>query len=260
MDKRFQHTASAYGISGKFLWPIQGTIDVRPSVDLPPTGGFGRDVEENFNFHDLVTFRRAYTQVSGSPNEELVDGKKVPAQNNLSLTVVEDFNLLDVIDVKKMVSRITTRYYDGAKDVEIVLTGTRFEGFRIFGHEIIVKLATELFLHNSTFPKLQSSYKDDSAFRDQYHALSGSKEVPSGTCPDVHVTLVEEIIVPHPTKEFSVHHNVIDIPHIGKLFLAELSITPKSKTLNMIRWDLGCPNGGDGTVGGGQGGGVPPSS
>src|SRR5277367_4392336 len=129
MATKFQHSASAYGINGKFLWPIRETIAVRPSVDLPPTGGIARDVEEDYNLHDLLTFRRAYTEVSGSPNEELVDGKLIPAQNNLSLMVMEDFNLLHVIEVKKMVSRITTRYFEGAEDVEIVLSGTRYEGF-----------------------------------------------------------------------------------------------------------------------------------
>jgi hypothetical protein len=260
MDKKFQHSAGAYGISGKFLWPIEGTMDVRPSVDLPPTGGFAKDVEEAYNFHDLVSFRRAYTEVSGSPNVETVNGKQVPAANNLSLALIEDFDLLKVIEVRKMVSRITTRYFEGAEDVEIVLTGTRYEGFRVLGHEIIVKLATDLFLHNATFPKLQGSYKGDGVFRDRYHKLSDGKECPTGESPYFQGTLVEEIIVPHPTSEFSVYKNVIDIPHVGKLYLAELTVAPTYKTLNMIRWDLGCPNGGDGTIGGGTGGGSPPSS
>jgi hypothetical protein len=257
MATKFQHSASAYGINGRFLWPIRETIDVRPSVDLPPTGGFARDVEEDFNFHELLTFRRAYTEVSGSPNEEPVNGRLIPAQNNLSLMVMEDFNLLHVIEVKKMVSRITTRYFEGADDVEIVLSGTRYEGFRIFGHDIIVKLATDLFLEHSTMPKLKASYQADSAFRERYHVLSGGRELPETTCPDLQVTIVEKIIVPHPTKEFSIDKNVIEIPHIGRLILGELTVTPKSKSLSMMRWELGCPSGGDGSSGGGQGGGFP---
>jgi hypothetical protein len=250
MSKPFEHSATAYGIKGKFSWPVEETIQVRPSVDLPATGGFRGEVDDNYNLRDLVSFRRAYAEVSGSANEEVVKRKKVRAQNNLSLSVVEDFNLLHVIDVKKIVSRITTRYFEGGKDVEIVLSGTRFEGFRIFGHEVTVKLATDLFLENSTAAKLQKSYQKGGAFRNRYHRLSCGKNPASGAC-----TLVEKITVPRQTKEFRVDGNVIDIPHIGKLFLAELNITPTSKTLNMIRWDLGCPNGGDGSSGGGTGGG-----
>jgi hypothetical protein len=252
MAKKFQHIASAYGISGKFLWPVQHTIPVRPSVDLPPTGGFGSDVEENFNAHEFLSYRRAYTEVSGSPNEELVEGRKVPAHNNLSLAVIEDFNLLHVVDVKKIVSRITTRYFEGTEDVEIVFSGTRYEGFRIFGHDIIVKLAADLFLHNATFPKMKASYEGNSEFRDRYHTLSNGKEFAGAT---KELTIVEKIIVPHPCSEFSVHRNVIDIPHVGKLFLGELSIEPDSKSLSMLRWELGCPSGGDGSGGGGTGGG-----
>jgi hypothetical protein len=258
MAKKFQHSASAYGISGKFLWPVQETVDVRPSVDLPPTGGFGRDLEEDFNLHELASFRRIYTEVSGSPNEELVDGKKVPAHNNLSLAVVEDFNLLHVIDVRKMVSRITTRYFEGSKDLEIVLSGTRYEGFRIFGQEIFVKLATDLFLEHSTFSKLKSSYQADGAVRDRYHVLTGGEELPVEPCPEVQLTVVEKIIVPQPTREFSVHRNVIEIPHVGRLFLGELTVTPTSKSLSLMRWDLGCPVGGSGSIGGGLGGGSTP--
>jgi hypothetical protein len=258
MAKKFQHNASAYGVSGRFHWPIQETIQVRPSVDLPPIGGFGRDLEENFNFHELLSYRKAYTEVSGSPNEELVDGRKVPAQNNLSLAVIEDFNLLHVIDVRKMVSRITTRYFEGADDIEIVLSGTRYEGFRIFGQDIFVKLATDLFLHNPTHPHLKTSYEGNSSFRDRYHVLSNNVAFSGAADQSVEITIVEQIIVPHPTTEFSVYRNVIEIPHVGRLFLGELTITPDYKSLNMLRWELGCPSGGDGAGGGGKGGGVVP--
>jgi len=259
MEKRFQHSASAYGIGGKFLWPINETMVVRPSVDLPPTGGFGQDIEKNYNFHELVSFSRAYTEVSGSPNVEVVDGKSIPADNNLSLAVVEDFNLLHVVDVKKMVSRITTRYFQGAEHVEIVLSGTRYEGFRIFGHEILVKLATDLFLTNPTPRALSDSYKSDATVRERYHNLSGGKELPEDGST-VQITIVEEIIVPPGNLGFTVDKNVIEIPHVGRLFLGELTVAPTSKRLNLIRWELGCPSGGDGTIGGGQGGGSPPGS
>jgi hypothetical protein len=258
MANKFQHRAGAYGISGKFLWPISDTINIRPSVDLPPEGGFGKDVEENFNFHNLVRFSRGYTEVSGSPNEEPRDGKMVPAHNNLSLAVIEDFDLLSVVEIKKMVSRITTRYFEGDKEIEIVLTGTRFEGFRVLGHEVIVKLATDLYFENPTPSKLRNSYNAGGAFRDRYHTLSNSKPVPRGDEYVEQTTLVEKIIVPDPTPEFSVYRNVIDIPHVGKLFLAELDISHSYKSLNLIRWELGCPSGGSGGAGGGEGGGVTP--
>jgi hypothetical protein len=257
MAKKFQHIGGAYGIAGKFLWPVEGTIDIRPSVDLPPTGGFGKDLEENFSFHELLSYRRAYAEVSGSPNEEPKDGRKVPAHNNLSLAVIEDFNLLHVIDVRKMVSRITTRYFEDEEEVEIVLSGTRYEGFRIFGHDIIVKLATEVFFDNPTPSKLKASCHEDPAFRQRYHKLSDGKDYAGAPGESVEITIVEEIIVPHPTREFSVHKNVIEIPHIGRLILGELIITPNTKSLNLLRWELGCPAGGDGSGGGGQGGGSP---
>jgi hypothetical protein len=259
MSKRFEHIAGAYGVSGRFLWPIQETIAVRPSVDLPPTGGFAKVHEKDYAFHQMLSFRSAYTEVSGSPNVEEVDGKKLNAENNLSLTVVDDFNLLHVIEIEKLVSRITTRAFEGTKDIEIVLTGTRFEGFKILGIECKVKLATDLFLHHPTIPSIGDAHKENkNGFRDRFNNLTGTKELNFSPNGELFCTIVEKITPVEPTTEFTIERNVIDIPHIGKLYLGELTMCKTYKQLNMVRWELGCPSGGDGTVGGGQGGGTNP--
>jgi hypothetical protein len=116
-------------------------------------------------------------------------------------------------------------------------------------------LATELFLEHPTFGKMKSGYEGDKDVRERFHTLSDGKEFGIATKD---LTIVEKIIVPRPTREFSVHRNVIEIPHVGKLFLGELTIQPDSKSLSMMRWELGCPSGGDGSGGGGTGGGSVP--
>ena len=260
MEQEFQHSAGAYGLSGDFSAPVAGKINIRPSVDLPPEGGFGTDLEENFNFHNLVTCRRAYTEVSGSPNMEPRGDVTVRAHNNLALTVIDDFNLLHVIEVRKMVSRVTTRYFEGEEHIEIVLPGSRYEGFRIFGQDIIIELATELFYDNPTYSGLQTCYAAGGAPRDRYHKLSGGEKFPEDEDSDIKISLVENIIVPRPTREFTVRGNVIEIPHIGSLTLGTLNISKKYKSLDLLRWNLGCPAVGDGGVGGTRGGGVNPST
>jgi hypothetical protein len=256
MKNHFEHNSEAHGIKGKFLWPVSDALEVRPQVKLLPSGGLRQDRIDNYNFNDLVKYGRGYSEVSGSPNVETLDGKPVPADNNLAMTVIEDFNLLEVVEVRKMVSRITTRYFHGTTDVEIVLAGTRFEGFRILGQEVIVKLATDLFLENPTHGHVRKAHTGG-AFSDRFNLLSGGKALPEKQDATYELTLVEEILVPNPTSEFTVTGNMIDIPHVGKLYLAELTVAPYSKSLTMIRWDLGCPAGGDGTIGGTQTGGVP---
>lgn len=259
MAKQFEHIASAYGISGRFLWPIHETIEVRPSCELPPTGGIGRGHAKDYDLHKLISFRSAYTEVSGSPNEELVEGRKVKAENNLSLSVIEDFNLLNVIEIDKIVSRITTRAFEGSKDIEIVLIGTRFEGFRIAGKEVKVSLATDLFLHHPTLGALERAHEEDkNGFRDRFNHLAGAKEFILSPNGELACSIVDKITTVDPTTEFTASGNAIDIPHIGKLFLGELTVCHNTKRLNMLRWELGCPNGGDGTAGGGQGGGLNP--
>jgi hypothetical protein len=239
----FQHHAKAYGIHAKFHWPVQEVIDANPSVDLPANGGFLKKSERDYDSNELVSFKRAYTEVSGSPNEELVNGHKVKAENNLSLAVIEGFDLLNVISVDKIVSRITTRYFHGSKEIEVVLIGTRFEGFRIAGHEVRIELETELHYAHPTYKAFTAA---EAKFTKNGAAVANRP-----------YTLVRNISAPQ-TTEFTVSGNVIEIPHIGKLYLAEMNVSPQAKILNMIRWELGCPTGGSGNIGGSEGGGSPP--
>jgi hypothetical protein len=245
LRREFYHKASAFGLSGKITWPIQETIPVQPSCDLPPEGGFAQKRVVDFNFHDLISFKLARTHVSGSENDESHDGRTVRADNNLSVSVIEGFNLLDVVTVDRIVSRITTRRFHDSREIEIVLIGTRFEGFRISGIELDIVLDTDFYMENPTFAKVQSH-------------LAGLKDARKYDTGETLVSIVKSITPRRHSSEFRIDGNTIEIPHIGRLVLAELLVGPNSKSLEMFRFKLGCPTGGDGSVGGGSGGGGMP--
>ncbi len=254
----FHHSAGAYGVSGKFLWPLQETIAVRPSCDLPPTGGYSRIRHEGYSLEGLLSFKYAYTEVSGSPNEEKIKGtdKTVRAANNLSLSVIEGFNLLDIVTIDRIVSRITTRYFEFSDDIEIVLVGTRYEGFRISGQIVDIQLATDIHLHHATHGRLKSAIAEEGAVRERLQRLQGDEPLMFSDDGTLNTTIVETIHIAGRNDGIAVRGNMIDIDHVGQFHLGELTVSPNYKSLNMVRWTLGCPAGGDGSAGGGQGGGV----
>jgi hypothetical protein len=241
VGREFYHKAGAFGLSGKITWPIQETIPVQPSCDLPPEGGFAQTRVDDFNFRDLISFKSALTQVSGSQNDEPLEGKMVPADNNLSLAVIKGFDLLQVVSVDRIVSRITTRAYHHSDELEIVLVGTRFEGFRVAGIELDIVLDTDFYIENNTFAKAEPHLA----------SRADAKRYDTG---EIKVSIVKSITPQRPSKEFRIEGNVIEIPHIGRLILAELLVGRHSKSLEMLRFQLGCPTGGEGTGGGGQSG------
>jgi hypothetical protein len=244
LGRSFYHKASAYGLSGKFTWPVEESISVMPSCALPPNGGFSQNREKDFNLHDLISFKSALTQVSGGENDEPLEGATVRADNNISLSVIEGFNLLNVVSIDRIVSRITTRRFHHRDEVEIVLVGTRFEGFRISGVKIDIELHTDIFVKHPTF----------SLVREHLAAMSGFREEPD----EVFVPIVKSIKPERESEDFKIHGNEIEIPHVGRLFLAELLVSSGYKNLNMLRFKLGCPIGAEVAGGGGQAGGSVP--
>jgi hypothetical protein len=245
LGRRFYHKASAYGLSGKITWPVEESISVRPSCALPPNGGFSQNREKDFNLHDLISFKSALTQVSGGDNDEPLEGATVRADNNISVSVIEGFNLLNVVSIDRIVSRITTRRFHHRDEVEIVLVGTRFEGFRISGVKLDIELHTDIFVKHPTF----------SVVRQHLTAMSGFKE--KGP-QEVFVPIVKSIKPERESEDFKINGNEVEIAHVGRLFLAELLVSSDYKNLNMIRFKLGCPIGAEGTIGGGMAGGSVP--
>ena len=101
---------------------------------LPPDGGVGSIRVEGFRHRDILSFGSAYAEVVGTEPEDGV-------YETLSLSVVEKFNLLDVVTCDRIVARLTSRFPGVAKDgceppqeLSVVPIGSRFEGLRIGNH------------------------------------------------------------------------------------------------------------------------------
>jgi hypothetical protein len=224
--------AQAMGAGGRITRPFQELIEVQAATALPIGGGRGTSRVENFNFKDILSFRLASAQVTGSPSE---DGKSFAT---LAQVVIEDLNILHVVSAKRIVSRITSHHGIDDPEPSITPLGSRFEGLRVAGCRLEVEL-------NTDFAPPQDCYQ---GFKKANTGLKESKGM-------IVTTLVKDIQRRKPCPELKITGNVIEVAHFGRIYLAQFLLTSYSRRLVMVRVDLGCPVGGTADVGCVQGNG-----
>jgi hypothetical protein len=223
-----------------------------------------------FRVEGVASYQSGYTQVAGARSL-----KHERRYSTLVTSVVEGLNILDILTADRVVAQITTAHpIDGAVP-EVSFLGTRFENLRIAGHK--VDLDTDLNILGPR-PIEDQSYFDNQTvmdrFAQQYEKLTRSDYYPDwaseryprdaeGWKPKngdsgadiAHCSLVNRVHCDH----LSFGH-VIDVPHYGKFFLAELKVNrdlakePKefdayTFKLTMVRMELGCATNANGSVG-----------
>ncbi len=107
----------------------------------------------------------------------------------------------------------------------IIAEDSRFEGLKIAGEEVKVTLRHDLLVKCKTF--------DDLAKSGKMVALDGKRQV--GLC-----SLVEKIETKLSGVDLKRH--LIEVKNFGKIFLAEILAYPGTKTLTMLRLELGSPH------------------
>lgn len=225
--------AQAIGAGGRITRPFEELIEVQAATALPIGGGQGNSRVENFRFKNILSFKSANAHVTGSQSK---DGKSFAT---LAAVAIEDLNIMDVVTAKRIVSRITSHHGLDDKEPSITPLGSRFEGLRVAGCELGVELDTH-------FPPPRDTYE---GFKKEHAKLTESKGM-------IVTTLVKEVERKKPCNELKISGNVIEVPHFGRIYLAQFLLTSYSRRLIMLRVDLGCPVGGTADVGCVQGNGT----
>jgi hypothetical protein len=170
--------------------------------------------------------------VSGSYQDE----KTATAHSSVT---IEGFNILDVITADRIMARLTSEHKDGDDEGYILAIGSMFENLRIGGYKFEFKLRHELLLKNRTHKELAKSVAKGK--KNGKIAASNEKVI---LC-----SLVEEIITDFPGLSADDKRNhVVKIPQFGTIAFAELLCQPGTKTLTMLRFELGSPDFGSGAV------------
>ena len=285
IEPSHMYYAAADVLSAELEQPLNERIKPRAHVKLPEDGHYQFKQADPFRLDGVISYRSGYTQVAGHPSL-----KQERGFTTLVTSVVEDLNVLDVVTADRVVGQISTKHppYDpenGLTDPvpSVTFLGTRFDNLRIGGHKVEVERHVDIL---GPKPAGEQSYFEDdgvlSRVSQQYANINRAKDFPEWAREPyrwdqaavqrqnkMECSLVNSV-AGAPGISFG---HVIDVPHFGKIFLAELKVrrdpkkpgSPKPDTylfnLTMIRLEMGCLAQGKTKVvtldtnGGGSGGG-----
>jgi hypothetical protein len=282
--RKFHYHASAHALSGELTRPVQHVIEVQAGTSLPSTGGVGSSHVENFRFDEVVSFRRAYSHVSGSVKKE--NDKTIHTTH--ATATVEGLNILDVVTADRVVARLSSSFEEPAPraprptEGKVLLVGSKFENLRIAGCQLDVEIDHELMLELGTFAAVRDRWRaKENRLRpmvdDTRRALNfGDAALPDELAPEgaLFCSIVKEVHFKEPgfdrrqderrTEKYTppgvqrLGRHAFYVVDFGRVFFAEVLCHHGRKTLTMLRVELGSPNGGGFTIGEGSSNGWPP--
>ena len=238
------YNASAMALGGRITRPFDAIIETQAPAVLPIDGGLSAAHAEDFQFREIISFKRAHSVVTGSQSER--DGSFA----TLASVTIEDLNILDVVVVRRIVSRISTHHpipqiQSGAAltpspEPQIVALGSKFEGLSVAGCALEVDLDANLSNEWSTYEALKKNSR-----------LAESKGV-------IVCSLVKTIVKERDSacSGLTIVGNTITIPQFGKIHLAQFLCSSYARRLVMLRAELGCPVSGAAAAGCTQGNGT----
>lgn len=220
-----------------------------------------------YRLEGVLSYESGYTQVAGHQSSKPGHGFAT-----LTTSVIEGLNILEVLTADRVVAQISTEHpLDGAVP-EVSFLGTRFENLRIAGHKLEIDTNLDIL---GPKPDNDESYFDQEEVRNTISQQSQKLSM----APDWARTRPSSNgSGPKPSNQFDTSlvsgvrnypgsfGHVFEIPHFGKFFLGELTVTRKKAPLpekgstyreydtyrfmlTMIRMELGCPVVGSGGVG-----------
>lgn len=235
----FNFHGHGHALSGEFRHPLWSIIPAQASASLSTIGGIAVAHVENYHFQDFVCFKSAHTHISGKRRR----GETGETFVTHASTVVKGLNILGIVTADRIVSRLTSIHKPDEPEGHIIAEDSRFEGLKINGEDVKVILRHDLLVKCKTFDHLAKSGK--------MVALDGKRQV--GIC-----SLVEKIETK--LKGVDPKDHVIVVKNFGKIFLAEVFSYPGTRTLTMLRLELGSPHVADVTAAETGGNGQPPPS
>ncbi len=249
--KTYHYNAHGHGLSARFDRPVEHLIDVQAASSLPTIGGHGSSRVDNFRFQEFVSFKAAYSHVSGSRND--ANG----TYTSLVTSTVEGLNILDVVTADRIVARLATQHPEEEHEPHVVLLGSKFENLQIAGCRVEVELDHDFFLRLDTFAAILKELETNAAFRKM--AEDPFQTGQPGKAPSASGVLLCSLVKDMKTTCPGVkrHGHCFSVPQFGKVCLAEVLARHGMRTLTMVRVEMGSPVGGSATVGGGTVNGSP---
>jgi len=230
----YHYNAHGHGLSGRLHRPIEHLIDVQAGASLPTIGGHGKARVDNFKFQELISFKAAYTHVSGSHD---------PGNGHYATLVtatIEGLNVQDVVTADRIVARLATHHPAGHREPHILLLGSKFENLQIAGCRVELELNHDFFLRLDTFEALLKELDSNAQFRTM--AEDPFKTGHAAKLPDAGGVLLCSLVKEMKTACPGVtrHGHCFAVPQFGKIYVGEVLARHGARTLTMLRIDMGC--------------------
>ncbi|MGH9377309.1 MAG: choice-of-anchor P family protein [Terriglobia bacterium] len=232
MEKRFLFHAQATGVSGQITLPFNDLIEAQAATALPQTGGYSTSRVENFSYKQIVSFRSATTQTTGSYSA------KDEAYNTLVTATIEKLNILDQVTADLVVAHLTSKHPKAGGQPSIIPLGSHFENLRIAGRQVDVQVDAETFSKLDTYDHVCARLQEDKDWRREL--LQGQEDL---TIPPPQNTLLCSIVrsIRPDSSDLKPVGCAIHVPNFGAVYLGEFLIQPYQRSLTMIRANLGSP-------------------
>jgi hypothetical protein len=137
-----------------------------------------------------------------------------------------------MVTADRIVSRLTSVHSPKDPVGHIIAEDSRFEGLKIDGEDVKVILRHDLLVKCKTFSELTKGIAGDKK-SGKIVALDEDRQV--AIC-----SLVEKIETK--LKGVDAKQHLIEVKNFGKIFLAEIFTDPGTRTLTMLRLELGSPH------------------
>jgi hypothetical protein len=221
----FLFHAHGHALSGGFRHPLFSLIPSQASAALSTIGGHATAQVENFHHQDFVRFKSAHTHISGKRRRD-------ETFVTHASTVIEGLNILGMLTAERIVSRLTSIHSPKEPEGHIIAEDSRFEGLKINGEDVKVILRHDLLVKCKTFDDLTKGIAGD---KKSGKIVAHDKDRQVAIC-----SLVEKIETK--LKGVDPKQHLIEVKNFGKIFLAELLAEPGTRTLTMLRLELGSPH------------------
>ena len=267
IKRQHHYHATATAISGHLKLPLVRKIEPQAHTELPKEGGHFSQRLENFSLEGVISFRSAYTRVSGNRSTKPGQG-----WTTLATTAVEGLNVLEVVTADRVVVQTITEHPLKGYVPSVSFLGTHFENLRVAGHRVELDIDPDIL---GEMPVGDGAYTKEPGLvgrvGSQYRRVLESKGLPEdlrerynrfssdlGKAEAIECSLVNRASGSYPGHSFG---HIIHVPNFGKIILARLKVshgqydTPTGAPritnvhLTMVDLELGCAADGNVSIG-----------
>jgi hypothetical protein len=257
LERYHVYHAGAHILSGDLEHPIKQPIEHYGNVVLEKTRREGLIAESvgETSLEGLISFKAGHTRVSGSQlkNKKDIWGNDHSGWVTQSTSVIDGFNVGDVITADRVVAQVSTEHSLMYGHVpKVTFLGTRFENLRVAGYP--VQLEIDLGICGNT-PERDLTYLQDGGFLDrvqgQFNSIAHAKGLPEALEKqyDAKIAYIDDLkkfandgtnggrngdsklqcslvksIGPIPIPGVRTFGNIIFIPDFGTVSLAEVEV------------------------------------